>query len=597
MKLNILLSLLASALLTSILLAQDVGQQENDRNKILYNNAAKSQEYLKQNKNYQEPLTVLGGNAKSSSTDESKLNLTDQEKQLKDNFYDVAGANKIIKEKCVGEMEQACAGEEVKHKTMGMDPMMIKLAGQAYATMGAMAGDSILPLKKGTGELMNGKPDSPASATTPGGSTPPGSTTTPSADASKTDAAKPKEENATDYCKFIPVATETFATFAQKAATTQLSSGSGTPSQKDQLLKAAKSHDSRADQAQIQAYGWFGGAACYAQGMVRGEFAMNTGAVVKLGASAFLGAFYQGEVGANKEYARKTREIADSLPGKGDCNPITQNNCYCKTPEYANDPVFCKNASQQAAGTNFLRVACTNDKLELDPSCACEKSGTCFDKVMSNGQSVDLNAGGLGLANSPYKMVSSLAKGKLENGMVNGTATAQAAAIAKKALQDIAGRLPQNNSPINPKNKPLYDALLSKGIPPSIARTMAENQPPAGATNNGLAKVQGNGVFSGFSDGDGSGKSGSRVVDFSGGGGLGLGGKKGSENKNDMGDFMSKLGKGKEGNLSNGKLLEFAQKAEASASQISKPDRALFEIISLRYQITGRRLLQIDDKK
>jgi hypothetical protein len=597
MKLKILLCLLVLTLVTSTLKAQDVGQPENDRNKILYNNAAKSQEYLKQSGKYQEPAKVFGG-GQNTTIDESKLNLTDQEKQLKDNFYDVAGANKIIKEKCVGEMEQACAGEEVKHKTMGMDPTMIKLAGQAYATIGAMGGDSLFPLKKGSGEWMNGDKKPEGAAGGANGSTgSSGGSSTPSTEAPKADAGKPKEENTTDYCKYIPVATETFATFAQKATTTQLSSGSGTPSQKDQLLKAAKSHDSRANQAQIQAVGWFGGAACYAQGMVRGEFAMSTGAVVKLGASAFLGAFYQGEVSANKEYARKTREIAESLPGKGDCNPITQNTCYCKTPEYANDPVFCKNAAQQAAGTNFLRVACTNDKLELDPSCACEKSGTCFDKVMSNGQSVDLNAGGFGFANSPYKMVSSLTKGKLENGMVNGTAAAQAAAIAKKALQDIAGKIPQNNSPINPKNKALYDALLSKGIPPSIARTMAENQPPAGASNNGLAKVQGNGVFSGFNDGDGGGKSGGRVVDFSGGAGLGIGGKKASENKNEMGDFMSKLGKGKEGNLANGKVLEFAQRAQAQASQISKSDRALFEIISLRYQISGRRLLQIDDKK
>jgi hypothetical protein len=590
MKLYILLSLQVLTLLTPQLLAQDVGQAENDRNKILYNNAAKSQEYLKQNPQYQEQLTVLGGSPKNTS-DESKLNLTDQERQLKDNFYDVAGANKIIKEKCVGEMEQACAGEEVKHKTMGMDPVFIKLAGQAYATIGAMGGDSLFPLKKGSGEWMNGDKKAETSTASSSGEAP------KTGEAAKTgEAGKQKEETTNDYCKYIPAATETFATLAQKATATQLSSGSGTPSQKDQLLKAAKSHESRADQAQIQAVGWYGGAACYAQGMIRGEFATSTGAVVKLGASAFLGEFYRQEIEANKEYARKTREIAESLPGKGDCNPITQNACYCKTPEYANDQVFCKNTSQQKAGSNYLRVACTNDRLELDASCACEKSNTCYDKVMSNGQSVDLNAGGLGLANSPYRMVSSLAKGKLENAMVNGTAAAQAAAIAKKNLQDIAARLPQNNSPINPKIKPLYDALLSKGIPSAIARTMAENQPTGSALNNGIAKVQGNGVFSGLGDSDGAGRSG-RVVDFSGGGGLGIGGKKAGENKNDMGDFMAKLGKGKEGNLSNGKLLEFAQKAEASASQISKSDRALFEIISLRYQISGRRLLQIDDKK
>ena len=51
---------------------------------------------------------------------------------------------------------------------------------------------------------------------------------------------------------------------------------------------------------------------------------------------------------------------------------------------------------------------------------------------------------------------------------------------------------------------------------------------------------------------------------------------------------------GAAGNPTNAKIIEFAAKAQARAAQITKSDKPIFEIISLRYQTSGRRLLGQD---
>ena len=64
--------------------------------------------------------------------------------------------------------------------------------------------------------------------------------------------------------------------------------------------------------------------------------------------------------------------------------------------------------------------------------------------------------------------------------------------------------------------------------------------------------------------------------------------------KDDVADLLGKLKPGAKGAANNTKVLEFAEKAQAKASQITASDRPIFEIISQRYQVSGRRLLQID---
>ncbi len=516
-------------------------------------------------------IQIFGNGGSSVTT--SKTNLTDQEKQISQNFENQAGANKIIKEKCVGDMQQACSGQEVGGSNSGL----IKAAAQAYATMG-LTGD-FLQLSKGTGEAFNGKPAAKPDAA---------QTETPKPDAAKTETGK--KEQTSDYCKYIPAATEAIATFSQKNTVNGLSAG-GDTSQKEALFKAAKSHDSRAEQAQMQAYGWFGGAACYITSVATGTFASDTSLWVKFGAAAVLGSFYQGEVTANKEYADKTRAIANSLPGKGACNPITENECYCATPEYANDPTYCKAQidKRNAANQAFTKVACTDNQMQLDPNCNCDKTNTCMDKFLQNQGAGALQIG-LGTTNSPFNSIASLAHGRLEGASLNGQAYAQLAAIAKKGLNDAAGKIPVGG-PLNPNQKLVADAFMSKGLPASLAQLMAKNPPPQSAIDQAMAKVQGLSAGAPQLAAISSGRNG--VVDFSGGNGLGIGGRK-NEKKGGAEDFMAKFNPAAKNANNNGKILEFAQKAEARAAQITKSDRPIFEIISLRYQTSGRRLLQLD---
>ena len=380
---------------------------------------------------------------------------------------------------------------------------------------------------------------------------------------------------------------EAYATFAQKVVVKDLNNG-GETSQKESLLKAAASHDSRSDLAQAQAVGWYGGAACYVAGYAIGSFAMDTSLVVKVAAATLLGTFYQEEVGANKDYANKTREIAKSLPGKGDCNPITQNDCYCAQPETANDPTYCKAqiAAKSGANSAFARTACTDNKMQIDPSCSCEKTNSCFEKFLENQGAASLQMG-FGNTNSPFKSVVSLAHGKLETGTLGAQSFAGTAAIAKKGLNDFANKLPAGSG-LTLSQKALADSMISKGIPARVASLMAQNPPSQAAMAQAMSKTEGLGKnyqVAAYSSGN------SNVLDFSGGNGLGISGKRG-EKKSGMEDFLGKIPGGKA--ATSGKILEFAQKAEARAPQITKSDRPIFEIISLRYQTSGRRLLQLD---
>ena len=377
---------------------------ETETNAKLLENAKASRESV----NAKDPSATtqqIHGIGTGQTTPTKSANLTDQEVQLKENYIHQGLANQIITEKCSGKDAAICNGEAASHKFLGVDSNMVKAVAQAYALFGAMAGDNLGSISKGKSALAkeaaeNGETGDKAE--------------TPK---DKTETSKDKaDKKANDYCKYIPTVTEGAATAVQMAKSKELAAeevGNGDTAQRDALLKAAKSHDSRAKMAQLQAAGWFGGAACYAANAATGQFAMDKNLAIKLGAATLLGSFYQSEVAANKEYAEKTRKIAESLPGKGDCNPITDNLCYCSQPSSENDPTYCaKGLSKKAIAATSYRIACTNDQLKIDPTCECEKNNTCFDSYLETQSEGSLELGGLGYSNSPFKSVRALARGE-----------------------------------------------------------------------------------------------------------------------------------------------------------------------------------------
>ena len=583
MKYLIFLSLISTSFNLVFAQTNSSTTTEQNLNQQLMDNATASQKAL-ENANPGAPPTSIHilSNGGSSTSTTSSANLTDQEKQLSENYVDQAAANKILTEKCAGdEMTQACNGTAVKHKVLGMDTGLIKSLTQAYATFGSM-GDFMslskhVDMKDANGNLVKQDGKTPVEVDSKG-----------KAIDKKGNEPGKKKEKANDNCKYIPSATETIAAMSQKGLTESLNNGEQT-SQKEALEKAAKSHDGRAEQAKIQSAGWYLGAACYAYMGISGSAAIDTSYIVKLGAATLLGTFYVSEVMANQEYARKTREIKDALPGKGQCNPVTENNCYCAEPEHANDPNYCKAqiAASAANTTTFTRVACTNNQLQADPQCSCDKTNTCFEKFLENQDTSFLNLG-FGNGSTPFKAIASLAHGRLESGSLGGTSYAASAAIANKMLSEYSSKVPSVN--LNADQKVVADAIASRGIPASVARLMAANPPSAAAMAQASSKLKGLGALDFQVASNGPGRS--NVVDFSGGNGLGIRGTKSDKKGGGADDFLGKVN-AKNG-TSNAKILEFAQKAQSQASQITKSDRALFEIISLRYQTSGRKLLQVD---
>lgn len=567
--------------LTNIALADTTTTSETSLNQTLLDNAKASRDAIKAKETT--PTTEIKTLGKGSNV--NTLNLTDQEKQLSENYIHQGKANEIIKASCGGDMQAACSGNEGPHKFMGMDPNMVKAVAQAYAMFGALAGDSLGSITKGDAAL---KKDAEDAGVKP---------TDKAADPSATPTAASKaDKKANDYCKYIPTVTEGISTAIQMAKSKELNAeeiGNGDTAQKDALLKAAKSHDSRAKMAQVQAAGWWGGAACYAVNAATGQFAVDKNLAIKMGAATLLGAFYQSEVSANKGYADKTRAIANKLPGKGDCNPITDNVCYCSQPSTENDATYClKGLHNKTIATTSYRVACTDSTLKIDPTCTCEKSNSCFDTYLDMQSDGNLQIG-LGSSSSPFTAIRSLARGELVGGTLNSQSYDKTAAIAKKGIQEVASKLP-NDSNLTKDQKAIADAMMTKGVPANVAALMAQNPPSSGAMNAAMAKLSG---ASGGVQYASLSPKGSHIVDFSGGNGLGYKGNTKTAGSNGAEDILSKFKPAGKAAV-NSKILEFAEKAENQArqnGQIRKGnDTPLFEIISLRYQTSGRRLLEVD---
>ncbi len=560
-------------------------QSESSTNQILLNNAAESQKIK----------TTKVGTLKMTNSrgEEAKVyDLTDQEKQLSENFVHQGKANRIIDESCNkdAETQAICAGRSGKHKFMGMDPAMVGMLSKAYAMIG-MAGD-VGELTKGNGNWFNRDSGAAKGAETK----PTQSNDASSTDAKTTDGADKKDsKKANDYCKYIPTATEAIAGFQQMAAQSELNS---IPTQSDTeqraaLEKAAKSHTERSKQSQMQAVGWYGGAACYATRMATGGIAVDWSSGLKLAAATFLGTFYQNEVDAHKEYASKVKNIANQLPGKGDCNPVTDRLCYCSEPSTENDPTYClKEMHKKAIAQNSTRTSCVTTEMKADPQCKCEVSDTCFDKYILTESGVELGLSS-GFSNTPFKGVRDLVRGELKGGNISNEAYAASMALAKKTLKDLASKLPDDgSSPPTGEKKTLYDELIKRGIPPLIASKMISAN-IAGADKY-ATKFQGGALASATpSSIKNTNQNKNNVLDFTGGNGLKLGSTDGQKEEKDEFD-LSKFGAQQKKNDKSpqGKVLTFLEKASQKAS-ISTKDQKIFDIISNRYQTSGRKRLEI----
>jgi hypothetical protein len=143
----------------------------------------------------------------------------------------------------------------------------------------------------------------------------------------------------------------------------------------------------------------------------------------------------------------------------------------------------------------------------------------------------------------------------------------------------------------------MADAMITKGIPANVAAMIAVGQPGQGSLNSAMAKITGSST--GVTLALAAPAKGSNIVNFSGGNGLGYKGSVAPSGSNGAEDILAKLKPGQKA-APNSKILEFAQKADNQARQNNQirqgNDTPLFEIISLRYQTSGRRLLEVKEE-
>jgi hypothetical protein len=516
------------------------------------------------------------GNSKTATVQDTNLmDLTDQERYQSETYVHEGLSQRQLKEECAKlEDPAACMGRG-KTKFLGMDSNMVKALSKAYSMVVGALGVS------GGGFKVDAKPDPDAPKTE--------AKTTDKAGKGK-DAGKEKEEQ-TDYCAFIPMGTEAVAMFMQTSAQSQLNNlpTNQETVQRDTVYKAARSHEEVAKNSQISATGFTATVGCYAVlAAVKPGVMSNPSFWVKSAGSGLLASFFWSEVGKHKDYAKQLREIADRLPGAGDCNPITEKACYCAQPETMYDPQNClPYLSQKKIAESSIRTSCVDQNLKDDPKCNCVQTDTCYSKEflqMVNGT----NFGKAFLETSDAKSALGLTNGQLISGTTTGATTGLNA--AKSRMNNIASRAKGDSSPLSGAQKAELQAIESFGVPPALAQALASAPFDSNAQKNlatfqqrGRAAAQAATRVASYKN---------NILDFSGGRGINKG-KSGGNNGPNIAALLNKAKGGKKG-ASDGNILKFAEEAQKNADITSHKDRDIFEIISRRYQVSGWQRLELN---
>ena len=460
------------------------------------------------------------------------------------------------------EAKRACAGEEAT--AFGRTPdALVKVAGQMYAMfMGPMAG--------GGGKISSSETASTSGVPTEG------------ANGVEMEAAvEAKDDSMTDYCGYIPVFTTIGARVTQshqhQMIGTQAKSQGGSQ-QREYLYKTARTHRSRAKTAGIETLGWMGATTCYTGiAAAKYQFKVNRGTLVKMGAAAFLTYFYNLQRKNHKKYADITKKIADSLPGKGDCNPITEKDCYCAQEETANDSKYCLPPGQEALANGMLKVSCVDAQMRPDPNCDCATDGTCADQnfrqLLSMPDFAPQTTGGKVIQDT-----SRLANGQFNPSRVNDSAIGQGA--FKRALRLADKNLPTEHGPLlNQAQKETAQALMQAGIPKRLANRMAR-VPVSGQGKKFAAKLR-KGLPPSIKTKASPAPRFFPRRPFA---------KKAKRNPSAQLPFQQKA---KKDAAYDNEVIQFAQKAQDQAS-ISQRKENLFKLISHRYQNSGWNRVEFD---
>lgn len=386
--------------------------------------------------------------------------LTDQEQIEANNYYHSGLADKVITDGCK-QLKQGCTPTD---NSSFMEMVLPKL----YAVMGTLAAAG--GIKEISEIKMKPKPDAkPATG-------------------EKADAKS--KDSKSDLCIYIPMAGEAVSAFYQQSNENQIAqqqSQTLSDQQKENLYAVARVHDTRSKSASMQGGIYAATGACYVAYMAMGADMTSPGLWLKMGAASAMSMIFFNKAKNEKKYANEVRAIAAKIPGPGDCNPITQTNCFCaESTSATTDPTnyrkYCMPAAL-ASGASTSNVGCSqidsNGTVQLDPSCDCEKTNTCVSGQLS-GLAAQLGVGAISL-DGPLQALDAT-QGDMNTGTIEGMGTKLNAltqqALTKSGVANIAGSM------VGSANKEVTQGLQDLGIPGNVAA--------------GLSSVQGNGNGSAF---------------------------------------------------------------------------------------------------
>lgn len=390
---------------------------------------------------------------------------------------------------------------------------------------------------------------------------------------------KKKSDEKEVPCGHIPPGTTLVAQAMQSAGQDAIGSRLDQKvAQKEVLYKQSRTHRVRVRAATVETIGWGGTASCYIA-FSASPFGLHVdkGTYLKIGAAAFLSFFYNRQRTQHKKYANIVKDIANALPGSGDCNPITERDCYCAQAETADDPQYCFPANNRSNGLppGTVAVSCVDAQLQFDPSCNCASSGTCADQTFRPlftlpGFSAQTTAG------QSLRHVRELVNGQFNSAQLGNSALGQGA--FKKALRLMDQNIPVENQPLTKSQKKTARILIRSGIPKRLAAQLAK----APLTSKGRA------LMARFKR---------RIIPDmkTAVGHLSMKDpfRKKSTRKRKQ-EFPSHLFKKQGRNKYKNEVIQFAKRAESKASISKDRNKSVFETISYRYQNTGWEKLEFN---
>ena len=485
------------------------------------------------------------------------LNITDQEYDMSKEYVHKGQTDKIIKEECEG-IEGECGGKVADSNFLGMKAAMVESIAKAYTMiMGSM--QAPMDLRESVSDKLRAKnPNHPGTKQ--------------------------------DYCRFIAMGTEAIAaaqqSMAQEDIKMQKYETSGNV-QKNSLYQVAESHKKRADMAKIQAGGMAATAACYAAMVYPGGVTFGS-VMLKLPAAGILTAFYTSQAAEHEKFAKKTKEIADKLPGAGECNPVTERACFCSEDtsafkDSANYQKYCIPSAlhNNPAPQNAMRVSCLDSQLKADPQCGCMQSNSCYDRThMTQLSSLGLSA----TTDKSYTPFASMTRGTLLSGNL-AAGSGGHYALAARSMKAVALKHPLRGS-LTDSQKMEARALTNLGIPGALAGRFSKAPMSGQAKSNQARFSKMMSSTKGASSFKAAKNTQDNVLTFKGGKGITQ-----KKSRSIAGKKSSK--KGGSGNSYSQQVLNFAKTAQQTAQISEDKDRHIFKIISRRYQISGKRRLQI----